>query len=137
DADAETALEQAKPGHQRMGISNEGGFIQSRYVYETDFDGNYLSEDHVLEIVVHGREVPQVEMLDACALRHYQALGAEQPLRNVRYVFMTEDQARAHLHDLWLRALECWAIVGGQKVRLDADYEPPTPEKPEWVKRLG
>src|SRR5690606_34932321 len=57
DADAKTALEQAKPGHQRMGISNEGGFIQSRYVYETDFDGNYLSEDHVLEIVVHGREV--------------------------------------------------------------------------------
>jgi len=120
-----------------MGISSTGGFIQTGLVYCYDWEGTYLPADQVLEIVVHGREVEQREMLEACALRHYQALGEDKPLKNVRYVFMTEDQARAHLHELWLRALECWAIVGGQKVRLDADYEPPAPEKPEWVKQLG
>ena len=133
DADAETALEQAKPGHERMGISDTGGFIQTSYVYETDFDGIYLPEERVLEIVVHGREIPQVEMLDACALRHYQALGDDQPLANVRYVFMTEENARKHLRELWLRELECWVMVDGQKVRLDEDYDPGEPPVPEWA----
>jgi len=86
-----------------------------------------------LKVVVHGRAVSQCEMLDACAARVYQPLGPDKPLAQVAYVFMTEDQARAYLHELWLRGLECWAIVEGREVRLDDSYEPGPPPKPDWV----
>ena len=36
EADAITALEQAKPGHKRMGVSDTGGFINSKFEYETN-----------------------------------------------------------------------------------------------------
>jgi hypothetical protein len=134
-ADAETALEQAKPGHERMGISDFGGFLQTDYVYEYKPIGPYVPEERKLKIIVHGRDVTQTEMLDACAARHYQALGSERPLDNIAYIFMEEEPARAHLHELWLRELECWAIIEGREVRLDTDYHP-TPVKPEWVLRL-
>jgi hypothetical protein len=87
----------------------------------------------LLKIVIHGRDVPQLEMLDACAARHYNILGPDKPLDNVAFVFMEESVARAHLHELWLRELECRAIIGGQEVLLNTGYNPPPPEKPQWV----
>src|SRR6185436_9555656 len=39
--DAATALEQARIGHERMGISDSGGFIQARYVYAFELRGIY------------------------------------------------------------------------------------------------
>jgi hypothetical protein len=50
-------------------------------------------------------------------------------------VFLEEQNAERHLHELWLRELECRAVVGGREVRLDTDYHP-APDKPEWVRRL-
>lgn len=41
NADPATALEQAKPSHQRMGISPEGGYIQSSFVYRHDLSGMF------------------------------------------------------------------------------------------------
>jgi len=134
-ADAATALAQAAPGHCRMGISETGGFLSSDYVYTHELDGFYNAESRTLKIVAHGREVSQHEMLDARAARHYQALGDEQPLDDVAYVFMEETEARAHLHELWLRGLQCWAIVDGDEVRLDDGYVP-EPDPPDWVERL-
>ena len=134
-ADAPTALEQAKPGHERMGISDTGGFIQTAYVYAHKIDGLYSQEERKLRILIHGREVSEREMLDACAVRHYQALGADSPIDSIAYVFAVEAEARAHLHELWLRELECWAFIGGCEERLDLDYHP-APDKPSWVKRL-
>jgi hypothetical protein len=131
--DARTALEQARPAHQRMGISRTGGFLQSRYKYGYDLEGLYDAKGRVLKIVVHGREVTQHEMRDACAARHYNVLGPDKPLNNVAFVFMEESVARAHLHELWLRELECRAIIGGQEVLLNTGYNPPPPEKPQWV----
>jgi hypothetical protein len=132
EADAETALEQAKPAHRRMGISREGGFIQTGFVYAHELEGRYFAEKRRLDIVVNGRSVSQSEMLDACALRLYQRLGPDKPVDNVAYTFVREEEARAHLHELWLRELECWAIVKGREVRLDLDYHP-TPTPPAWV----
>ena len=134
--DAATALAQARPGHERMGNSDIGGFIASHYPYVHGLDGLYLAEQRQLRVVVHGREVSQREMLDACAARLYQALGPQRPLDSIAYVFMDEGAARAHLHELWLRELECWTIVEGREARLDLDYAPvPTP--PAWAERAG
>jgi hypothetical protein len=131
-ADAQTAFAQARPGHRRMGISDEGGFIQARYTYAFDIDGVYEPAERRLRVLVHGREVSQREMLDACAVRHYQALGPQRPLTSVAYLFADEAQARRHLHELWLRALECAAVIDGRELRLDAQYSP-VPQKPAWV----
>jgi hypothetical protein len=86
--------------------------------------------------VPFGETVTEREMLDACAARFYQALGPEQPLDNVVYVFVDDEAARAHLHELWLRGLECRAFAAGVERRLDDDYQPPPPDRPEWVVRL-
>lgn len=132
EADAATALEQAAPGHRRMGITDTGGFIQFGHIYGHELKGLYEPAERLLKIVVHGREVSQREMLDACAARLQQPLGDSQPLERIGYVFLEEHVARAHLQELWLRELECWTIIEGNEVRLDTDYQP-LPQKPTWV----
>lgn len=134
-ADAATALAQARPGHRRMGISPEGGFIQKRYAYAYDLKGLYYPEKKELHIVVHGRDVTQREMLDACAARLYQRLGPEQPLDNVVYVFVEEELAIAHLHELWLRELGCRTFREGIEINAIDGYHP-SPIHPQWVARL-
>lgn len=134
-ADAATALTQAKPGHKRMGFDPEGGYIPQGYARSSDVQGVYEAKQQVLRVIVHGRDVSQAEMLDACSLRLDGAVGPGQPLTRVAYVFMEPARARAHLHELWLRELECWTIDMGKEVRLDSDYRP-TPVKPDWVKAV-
>ncbi|HTA44804.1 MAG TPA: hypothetical protein VK789_20290 [Bryobacteraceae bacterium] len=134
-AEAATALDQARAGHERMGISPAGGFIQTGYAYASDLKGKYYPEQRKLHIVVHGRDVPQREMLDACAARLYQALGPENPLDNIMYVFVEEDKANAHLHELWLRDLECHVFREGVEIDLIRGYNP-SPQKPDWVRSL-
>jgi hypothetical protein len=131
-ADARTALEQARPGHDRMGISERGGFIQTGFVFSRDLDGLYLPAERKIEVVVHGREVGQLEMLEWCAARRDQAFGPERPVDAVAFVFPDEAAARRHVHELWLRELECWTIRGAGKVRLDLQHAP-TPAPPPWV----
>lgn len=48
---------------------------------------------------------------------------------------MDRGDAEAHLHELWLRELECWYMDERGKHRLDADYNP-TPNPPAWVRAL-
>lgn len=139
--DPAEAYEQAKVGHERMGNSPTGGFIgwYLEGLLKGVGDGLYIAESRLREIVVApGIEVTQGQMLCNAALRLYYRLNpsAQQPVDRVAYVFMDMDDARAHLHELWLRELECWAFNDrGQKVRLDLDYHP-TPNPPDWVKRL-
>ncbi|MCP3166822.1 hypothetical protein [Myxococcus qinghaiensis] len=135
EADPATALEQAKPGHARMGANAEGGVIRSGYARKHRLDGFYEPKDQLLRMVIHGRDVSASEMLDACSLRLDGAVGPGQPLTRVAYVFMEPERARAHLHELWLRELECWTLEMGKEVRLDKDYRP-TPVKPDWVKAV-
>jgi hypothetical protein len=136
DADAATALEQAKPGHDRMGISENGGFLQwPGYVMKHAIEGLYVAATRELRVVVHGRDVPESEMTDAAAMRAFNGYGDDKPIEKLIYVFMDEAAARKHLHQLWLRDIEVRALIRGVETRLDADYAP-EPVKPEWVKRV-
>jgi hypothetical protein len=134
DVDAATALAQARLGHERMGISDIGGFLQYPYVYAHDMKGLYYPGQRELHLTIHGRDVSQREMLDACAARHYQLLGPSQPLDNLVYVFMEDSPAMSHLHELWLRGLECRAIINGVETDLTANYRP-QPGRIEWALR--
>ena len=114
-ADAGRALDVARPGHERMGISDRGGYLQT---HPARLELRGLRDGNTHKVVVHGREIPERELLDACQIRRVEELDA------VAYVFMEREQAEAELPRLWLRELQCWTIVDGEEVRLDAD-EPP------------
>lgn len=125
-ADAATSLTQAKPAHLAFSSEAEGGFIKDGYLLRHDFKGVYDEKTGVLKIAVLGRNISPREMLDACALRLEGKLPNGKTVKNVAYVFLDETEIGEHLHQLWLRGLECWTIREGKEVRLDTDY---TPEK--------
>lgn len=136
EADRETAVEQARAGHPLLSVATRGtGLLHDGFAPEHDLNGFYDPASGILRIVVHGRAVTPAEMLDACFVRRSQPLGPSQPIHNVAYVFMEPEAARAHLHDLWLRELECRTIDLGREIRLDEDYHP-APTKPAWVAAL-
>jgi hypothetical protein len=137
NADPLTALEQAKAGHLLLGDYRYGALIPDQFKFADELNGLYQPDKRELEIVVAERDLPITEMVDACKARYCQYLGPEKPIDNVAFIFvLSEEDARKHLFDLWLRGLECWAFIDHLPVRLDEDYTPPPPEKPEWVKRL-
>lgn len=131
-ADSKTALAQARIGHERMAGDREGGFIRPTHRYDHRIEGLYLPGERKLKVVVLGREVTPSEMRDAVALVRYQALGPDRPLNSLAYVFLEEEAGRRHLHELWLRGLECWALVRGREQRFDTDYRPAN-TSPAWV----
>lgn len=138
-ADAQTAARQARPGHERMGISEIGGYLQQPYVFSAPVEGLYIAEHRTLEVVVPpGGKIDQLHMQDACAVRqrHHVAPATEKPVDQVAYVFVDEDDARAHLHELWLRDLEVWLVDGSGRRRLDDTYAP-TPRPPKWVLEIN
>jgi hypothetical protein len=130
----------AKLGHERMGNSPHGGYLQhSLDVLLGHTKGLYFAEQHLLEVVVPpDATVDQFDMLRACADRfqHRVAPPTTDRIDRIAYVFLDQADAQRHLHELWLRELECWCINrNGAKVRLDADYHP-VPSPPAWVARL-
>jgi hypothetical protein len=134
----EAAYEQACPGHERMGVSSMGGYLQVPYFFTQEVEGLYDATRRTLEIIVPpGGVVDQVRMRDACALRYQHRVEppAADPVEQVAYVFVDELDARAHLHELWLRELEVWLVDGDGKRRLDLSYQP-SPLRPSWVKAL-
>lgn len=137
--DPAEAYEQAKVGHERMGLSSSGGFIQQIEDWMlADVSGIYHPGERLLEVIVApGISVPQSRMLNACVARLHHRLTRPmvQPVDRIAYVFLDLEEAHAHLHELWLRELECWVIDGAGKRRLDHDYHP-VPDPPAWVKRL-
>jgi hypothetical protein len=136
NADSETALEQAKPGHALMSKPFQGAFFQKDFKLAGELDVLYEPTERKVKVIVAGRDVPISEMVDMAKARYEQLLGPEKPFDSVAYIFTeSEEAARAHLHDLWLRELECWAFIDHIQTRIDIDYHP-TPDKPEWVRRL-
>lgn len=140
--DPAEAYEQAKVGHERMGISPSGGYIAWHYenllIGAAEVSGLYQAETQTLEIVVGpGNEVTQGQMICQCArrLHHRLTKPTNDRIEHVAYVFMDRGDAQAHLHELWLRELQCWYVDERGKHRLDADYHP-TPQPPAWVANL-
>jgi hypothetical protein len=123
DAPPEAALAQARDGHRRMGITDEGGFIQLAPILPGGLSGLYERGTH--KIVVRGRDVPPRELLGACQIRRERRADANAPVERIAYVFMEPARAEAHLPELWLRELECWTIEHGEERRLDGDEPPP------------
>jgi hypothetical protein len=133
-ADSPEALAQARPGHDRMGFSDEGGFIPPQHEYEAGLEGRYYPAERRQRIMAAMRQVSPREMLDACAARLEQKWGADRPSEHVGFLFLEEGLARRHMHELWLRELECWTIVGGKETRIDEGYVPPPHEPPAWAR---
>jgi hypothetical protein len=137
--DQAEAYEQAKAGHERMGNSKIGGYIAWHLdaLVRSAGKGLYTEATRLLEVVVPpGDVVDQGAMLGNAGLRLHRRLNhLPNPIERIAYIFLDEADARAHLHELWLRELECWLVDGNGKRRLDLDYHP-VPNPPDWVKRL-
>jgi hypothetical protein len=141
--DPAEAYVQARPGHERMGVSAAGGYIawhhESLRSSAEKVSGIYQAETRTLEIVVApGLEVSQGEMTCQCARRrrHRRTRSADDRIDQIAYVFIDRRDAEAHLHELWLRELQCWYIDERGKHRLDAAYHP-IPQPPAWVANLA
>lgn len=130
-ADAATSLHQARPGHIALSSEPEGGFVKDGYLPRHDFNGVFDSERGVLKVAVMGRTLAPREMLDACAIR---GEVEDRIVNNVGFVFLDEREIGDHLHQLWLRGLECWTIRDGREVRLDDSYMPSPPIPPAWAR---
>ncbi|NUU25575.1 MAG: hypothetical protein HOV68_29340 [Streptomycetaceae bacterium] len=124
DADAATALEQARPAHRLMDDSEVGGFLPEPYLYSDDVKGVYDERRRVLKKIVLGRAIGLDEMRDACAARRDDVFGPERPVDSVAYIFPDADEAYANLPRLWPYGLECWTVVDGRETRLDTDEVP-------------
>lgn len=131
-ADPATALAQARLGHDRIGISDNGGFLQKPYVFRKDVTGLYLADERKLVISAADRDIPPVELRDACAARQLRRTDPAAPIDRIAYLWIDQTVARRHLHELWLRELECWALIDGQRHRLDESYAP-APSPPAWA----
>ncbi len=137
DADEATAWAQAQHAHDRMGIDYDvGGYIHPEHSLTTRIKGLYKAADRSLTVArANGQPMSQREMLDLCAHRARMKADPSEPIERVRVVFMEERDARRHLHELWLRELECWYFdADGRETRADDTYQP---ERilPEWMER--
>jgi hypothetical protein len=131
DVEERVSMEQARAGHEWM----VAGFIRPKHRYKHDIAGLYTEDDRLLRIVVNDRTVSDVELLDACAARRDRRADPDQPIKNVAYVFADQKAAKERLDALWLRELECRAIVKGKEIRLD-DSHSVEPKRPRWVAAL-
>jgi hypothetical protein len=129
--DSYNALLQARPGHESLGITDRGGYIQHNFVYTCLPRGVYESQSKLLKIVVYGRALEPRELLEACALRIEPGRVDPGPVRQVAYVFPEEAEADANLAQLAVRELECRIIRDGIEMMLDgSDRRPP---RPSWT----
>jgi hypothetical protein len=138
EADAATALEQARDGHDFLAAPLQGGFYQKNLrLKSTEFSGVYdPNEKKQLMLIPAHDVVTRAQMMDACKIKHFQLLGEDKPLENVAFVFFGgEAEAQPYLPEMWMRELEVYAIDKGVERRLDLDYVPNI-EKPDWVKQL-
>jgi hypothetical protein len=154
--DPKLAWQQAAPALQRMGgasIHNPiGGYIDDTRWTTSPIRGFYNPTTRAFEITVPPNgSVSLNDMRLACQLRLDHRLPPErrtgmweqkQPpptgdrIDTIAYFFFDRARAEAHVHELWLRELECWYVGDdGAQHRLDTDYHP-TPNPPDWVHAL-
>jgi hypothetical protein len=118
EIDESASMTQAQAAHDWF----VAGFLRTPHRYKQDVAGVYTADDGLLRVVVNDRKVTDAELLDACAARRDRKDDRDRPIRNVAYVFTDEAAAKANLERLWLRGLECRALVKGNELRLDDRY---------------
>ena len=136
DAGSAAKREQCRAGHEWM-FGNGGALVSDRVQAVVPDGATYLASSRRLDIAVHGRTVPTLEMAEARELWMRQALGSDRPIDLVTYSFADPREAEVHLYDLWLRGLEVVTFVDGHRTVLTDGYEPPLHEPPEWTHRLA
>jgi hypothetical protein len=117
DLDPAASLARARPAHRRMGISDEGGFIQSDYVFTQSLDGVVDQATGEYRIDAFGRDISQRLMRDASAAKTLGRLP-----NRVTFVFDNEERAYRNLPLLWLHEHGCLLVANGRERRLDAAY---------------
>lgn len=138
---AAMAWDEGERANERMGLSDVGGLLPSDLHelesqptgYQSQPVGYYERADQSLTIFQAATPVSQREMLDLCVYRARARRSAVEPVERIRLLFRSERDALRHLHELWLRELECWYIdKSGRERRLDDGYQA---ERivPEWV----
>jgi hypothetical protein len=125
------ALAQAQPGWARLGISDEGGFIQSGFVFTEDVGGVWDPTTKTLKVMVPRGAVTPRKMLEIAAARG-DARVQDGEVERTAFIFLDEANARAHLDELWCYGHEVWAIVDGDERRLDQGHEV-APVVPGWA----
>jgi hypothetical protein len=125
------ALAQAQPGWARLGISDEGGFIQSGFVFTEDVGGVWDPTTKTLKVMVPRGAVTPRKMLEIAAARG-DARVQDGEVERTAFIFLDEANARAHLDELWCYGHEVWAIVDGDERRLDQGHEV-APVVPRWA----
>lgn len=132
-ADPQTAIEQALPAHEWMDDQPGGGFVRSDLEPLEDTTGLYDAGQRALFMTITGRDLTPREIAQACTRRGFGERRGQEPVDRLTCVFLEEDRARRHLHDLWLREIECRTFISGREVSLTDDYAPPPPATPGWV----
>lgn len=120
DADAATALAQARPGHDQLGIGPSGGFLQKPFNYRFELSGLYDAATRAFKVVVLGRDLADRELLEWAAARADGKLASGKPVDTLAFVFPDESEAKKNLARLARYGFQVWAIRAGDEVRLDA-----------------
>jgi hypothetical protein len=131
-AEGEAAWQQGRRAMERL----SDGFFTTFAITFIETQGTYSPADRTFSVVKTDRGITPVEMGQLCLIRATRRGHATQPVDHLRVIFIEERDARRHLHELWLREIECWALLAdGRRARLDLDYSPPPRILPEWIEQ--
>jgi hypothetical protein len=137
-ADPVAAWAQAQPCVERLTYQPElptCGLLDESEGASPVEGGRYDPSAAKLWIIAGQRTISPRVMREAAEERFNGRLKTERgrPLQSIGFVFPSEARARLHLHDLWLRDLECYYEAGGRRVRLDDGHQPAAPTPPAWI----
>jgi hypothetical protein len=130
--EGDAAWQQGRRAMERL----SEGFFTTFGSTQAQLQGAYAPEDRCFSVVKTDQGIGQRELWRLCLLRKQNFHHATEPIERLRVTFTEERDARRHLHELWLREIECWALAAdGRRVRLDLDYQPPERILPEWIEQ--
>jgi hypothetical protein len=140
DADEATALAQAAPGHALLAPMWLGGhYAGQAWAFRSNASGYrptfYERATRTSVILVQEREVTPHELGIAAGTCIHQIF--DEPVTQVRFVYMDEAEARRHLPAHWRYGHDVRAMTAAGERRLDTDYEPPPFTPPAWTSSPG
>lgn len=122
-------------GRRAMARLSDGFFTEFGLSY-VEQRGAYSPDERTFSVVKTDQGIGQFELRQLCLLRAKNRHHATEPIERLRVIFTEERDARRHLHELWLREIECWALTeDGRRIRLDLEYQPPPRILPEWIEQ--